>query len=48
MGMGGWNDVAIVRKYAHFSGVYLQTYAENARRLKNLDTNTTRRKTEMS
>ena len=48
MEMGGWNDVAMVRKYAHFSAAHLQTYAENISRLQNLGTNTTQRKSEVS
>lgn len=32
--MGGWNDTAMVRKYAHFAPEHLQQYAENLSRPK--------------
>lgn len=33
MEMGGWKDIEMVRKYAHFSAAHLQTYAENTARI---------------
>jgi integrase len=43
MEMGGWKDVGMVRKYAHFSAAHLQAYAENLARPHSSDTNPTQR-----
>ncbi len=43
MELGGWKDAAMVRKYAHFSAAHLQSYAENATRRTEYDTNPAQR-----
>lgn len=48
MEMGGWKDIEMVRKYAHFSAAHLQTYAENTARIYDSDTNPTQRKIGMA
>ena len=48
MEMGGWKDIEMVRKYAHFSAAHLQTYAENTARIYDSDTNPTQRKVGMA
>ncbi len=45
MELGGWRDITMVRKYAHFSAAHLQDYAENVARRADPDTNSTQRAT---